>query len=230
MCIRDSSILDDKVTGLSTVPHGLSGGDIVEISGISSISYKNIEGVRTIGLSTVTSGLSEAIANLATTGITTFITFSDPTVNRKFEVNDVVQIDSEQFLVINHDDVNNKYRLRRGHNSTSPATHASGTLVTRLETEFTYSVPKKVENKNLELSKVKYFEGAKSVGIGSTVTNIIVGYAGSTAINKSVPPKAIYLPNHKFKNGDEVTLVSIGLFSPKPTAFNLSAETFLVDK
>ena len=69
---------------------------------------------------------------------------------------------------------------------------------------------KKVENKNLELSKVKYFEGAKSVGIGSTVTNIIVGYAGSTAINKSVPPKAIYLPNHKFKNGDEVTLVSIG--------------------
>ena len=204
------SILDGEVTGLSTVPHGLSGGDIVEISGISSISYKNIEGVRTIGLSTVTSGLSEAIANLATTGITTFITFSDPTVNRKFKVNDVVQIDSEQFLVINHDDVNNKYRLRRGHNSTSPATHASGTLVTRLETEFTYSVPKKIENKNLELSKVKYFEGAKSVGIGSTTTNIVVGYAGSTAINKSVPPKAIYLPNHKFKNGDEVTLVSIG--------------------
>ena len=151
------SILDGEVTGLSTVPHGLSGGDIVEISGISSISYKNIEGVRTIGLSTVTSGLSEAIANLATTGITTFITFSDRTVNRKFKVNDVVQIDSEQFLVINHDDVNNKYRLRRGHNSTSPATHASGTLVTRLETEFTYSVTKKVENKNLELSKVKYF-------------------------------------------------------------------------
>ena len=33
---------------------------------------------------------------------------------------------------------------------------------------------------------------------------------GITPINKSIPPKAIYLPNHPFENGDEVTLVSIG--------------------
>ena len=204
------SILDSKVTGVSTVPHGLFDGDVIEISGISSTLYKNIEGIRTIGVSTLTSGLSEAIGNLASTGITTFITFSDPTINRKFKINDVVQIDSEQFLVINYDDVNNKYRLRRGHNSTSPATHASGTLITRLETEFTYNVPKKIENKNLNISKVKYFEGAKSVGIGSTTTNVVVGFAGSSPINKSIPPKAIYLPNHPFKNGDEVTLVSSG--------------------
>ena len=204
------SILDGKVTGVSTVPHGLSDGDIVEISGISSITYKNIEGIRTIGLSTVTSSLSEAMAIDTTTGITTFVTFSDPTTNRKFEINDVIQIDSEQFLIIDFDDVNNKYRLRRKHNSTSAATHASGTLINKLETEFTYKVSKKIENKNLELSKVRYFEGAKSVGIGSTTTNVVVGFAGTTPINKSIPPKAIYIPNHPFKNGDEVTLVSIG--------------------
>ena len=113
------SIIDGKVTGVSTIPHGLFDGDIVEISGISSNNYKNIEGVITIGLSTVTSGLSEAIPNLATTGIKTFISFLDPTINRKFNVNDVIEINSEQFLVINHDDVNNKYRIRRGHNSTT---------------------------------------------------------------------------------------------------------------
>ena len=72
--------------GLS-LPYSLSDRDIIEISGISSITYKNIEGVRTIGLSTITSSLSEAMAT-DTTGITTF-TFSDPTVNRKFEINDV---------------------------------------------------------------------------------------------------------------------------------------------
>ena len=201
------SILDNKVTGVSTVPHGLSDGDIVEISGISSITYKNIEGVRTIGVSTLTSSLSEALGN---TGITTFVTFSDPTINRKFKINDVVQINSEQLLVIDYDDVNNKHRLRRGHNSTSVASHSSGTLITRLETEFTYNIKKKVENRNLDVSKVKYFEAAKAVGIGSTTTNVVVGFAGSTAVNKSIPPKAIYLPNHPFKNGDEVTLVSIG--------------------
>ena len=204
------SIIDGKVTGVSTIPHRLSGGDIVEISGISSTNYKNIEGVRTIGLSTVTSGLSEPIGNLAATGITTFIAFLDPTVERKFDINDVVEINSEQFLIIDHDDVNNKYRLRRGHNSTTIASHISGTLVTRLETEFTYPVSKKIENKNLELSKVRYFEGAKVVGLGSTATNKVVGFAGSFPISKSVPPRAIYLPNHPFENGDEVTLVSIG--------------------
>ena len=204
------SIIDGKVTGVSTIPHGLFDGDIVEISGISSSNYKNIEGVITIGLSTVTSGLSEAIPNLATTGITTFISFLDSTISRKFKVDDVIEINSEQFLVIDHDDVNNKYRLRRGHNSTTIASHTSGTLITRLETDFTYSVNKKVENKNLELSQVRYFESAKSVGIGSTTTNMVVGFAGTTPVNKSVPPRAIYLPNHPFKNGDAVSLVSLG--------------------
>ena len=46
-------------------------------------------------------------------------------INRKFKINDVVQINSEQLLVIDYDDVNNKYRLRRGHNSTSIASHSS---------------------------------------------------------------------------------------------------------
>ena len=68
-----------------------------------------------------------------TTGITTFVTFSDPTASRKFQINDVVQIDSEQFLIINFDDVNNKHGLRRKHNSTSAATHASGTLIKKLQ-------------------------------------------------------------------------------------------------
>ena len=204
------SITDNKVTGISTVPHGLSAGDVVEISGISSTNYKNIEGIRTIDVSTVTSGLSENIPNLATSGITTFIAFLDPTINRKFSINDVVQIDSEQFLVIDHDDVNNKYRLRRGHNSTTPATHNTGALVTRLETEFTYEISKKVENINVESPKTQYFEAARSVGIGSTTTNVVVGFAGNSPINKSIPPKAIYLPNHPFQNGDEVSLVSIG--------------------
>jgi len=204
------SVIDNKITGISTTPHGLSAGDIVEISGISSTNYKNIEGVRTIGVSTVTSGLSENIPNLATSGITTFVAFLDSTVNRKFNINDVIQIDSEQFLVIDHDDVNNKYRLRRAHNSTTAATHSTGSLITRLETEFTYEITKKVENINVQLPNTQYFEAARSVGIGSTVTNVVVGFAGSSPVNKSIPPRAIYLPNHPFQSGDEVSLVSIG--------------------
>ena len=204
------TIIDGKVTGISTTPHGLLSGDVVEISGISSTFYKNIEGVRTIGISTVSSGLSTSILNLNNTGITTFVTFSDSSASRKFEVNDVVKIGSEQFLILGHDDVNNRYRVRRGHNQTSTSSHSAGTIVIKSQTEFTYSVSKKIKNKNIELPAVSYFEGNTSVGLGTTTSNVVVGLAGTTPINKSIPAKAIYLPNHDFKDGDEVKLVSAG--------------------
>ena len=40
---------------MSTIPHGLSSGNIVEITGISSTLYKDIEGIRTISVETLTS-------------------------------------------------------------------------------------------------------------------------------------------------------------------------------
>jgi len=205
------SIVDNEVTGFSTSPHGLSSGDIVEISGISSTLYKNIEGVRTISTTTLTSSLSQSIGNNAATGITTFVSFSTPTTTRKFKIDDVVEIGTEQFLILNYDDVNNKYRVRRGHNGTSPlSTHNAGTVVKKLENKFTYQISKKIENKNADFGEFKYFEGLKSVGIGTSVSNLVVGHVGITSIKKSIPAKAIYLPNHKFENGDEVRLVSLG--------------------
>ena len=220
------SILNDKVTGVSTVPHGLSSGDIVEISGISSTNYKNIEGVKTIGVSTVVSSLSESMPN---SGITTFVTFFDSTINRKFNIDDVIKIDSEQFLVIDHDDVNNKHRLRRAHNSTTATSHNAGALITRLETEFTYQISKKIENRNIQLPKKQYFQAERSVGIGTTVTNVVVGFVGISSINKSIPPGAIYLPNHPFQNGDEVSLVSIGSTIKASSSDTLSPDFDLAD-
>ena len=170
------------MTGVSTIPHGLFEGDIVDISGISSTLYKNIEGVRTIGVSTITSGLSQAIGNFASTGFTTFVSFYAPTLSRKFKIDDVVQIQNEQFLILGYDDVNNKHRVRRGYNNSSTATHTAGTLVSRLETEFTYQVSKKVENANIIFPEIQYFEGVKSVGIGTTVSNVIIGQVGITSI------------------------------------------------
>mgnify|MGYP003131805803 CR=1 FL=1 len=205
------SVVDNEVTGFSTSPHGLSSGDIVEISGISSTLYKNIEGVRTIGITTLTSSLSQSIGNNAATGITTFVSFSTPTITRKFKIDDVVEIGTEQFLILNYDDVNNRYRVRRGYNGTSPlSTHNAGDVVKKLENKFTYQISKKIENKNADFGEFKYFEGLKSVGIGTSVSNLVVGHVGITSIKKSIPAKAIYLPNHKFKNGDEVRLVSLG--------------------
>ena len=213
---------DGKVTGISTLPHGLFDGDIIQISGITSTSYKNIEGIKTVGVTTVSSGLSTNIANDSTTGITTFVTFSDSTISRKFKVDDVVQIGTEKFLILGHDDVNNRYRVRRGYDDSSSSTHSAGSIATKLQTEFTYSIPKKIKNKNAEPTSVSYFEATKSVGIGTTTTKVVVGFAGSLPINKSIPAKAIYLPNHNFKSGDEVKLISIGSTITGTKNLNLS--------
>ena len=102
------SIVDGKVTGLSTLPHGLTDRDIIEISGITSSLYTNIEGFRTIGVSSVTSGLTSSMVN---SGVTTFIALHDSTLSGKFNVNDVIQVESEQLQVIAHDDYNNRYRV-----------------------------------------------------------------------------------------------------------------------
>ena len=217
------SVSDEKITGLSTIPHGLLDGDVVEISGISSTKYKNLEGVRIIGVSTVNSSTSTSLPS-SNSGIATFLTFSDSTVNRKFKVNDTIVIGSEQLLVIGHDDINNRYRVIRGHNSTAATAHNSGSVISRSEKEFTYTIDKKLENKNIEFPKVQYFEAAKSVGIGTSFTNVTVGFVGVTPIKKSVPPKAIFLPNHKFNSGDEVSLVSLGSTIKVSKNLNLSNE------
>ncbi len=204
------AVLNSVVTGVATIPHNLTSNDVVEISGISSTAYKNIEGFRVIGLSTVTSSISTSMLNSNTTGITTFISLSGSTLDRIFKINDVIQIESEQLVIIDYDDVNNKHRVIRAHNGTTGSAHDAGIVATRLETEFTFPIKERVENKNIETSKVRYFESEKAVGIGSTYTNKVVGFAGSEAINKSVPPRAIYLPNHKFKTGDELSFVALG--------------------
>ena len=85
----------NSVTGFTTVPHGLLNLDVVEISGISSASYKNIEGSRVVGVNTVNTTLAVSIANTATTGLTTLIELSESTLTRKFTKNDVITIGTE---------------------------------------------------------------------------------------------------------------------------------------
>ena len=113
-------------------------------------------------------------------------------------------------LIIGVDNINNKYRVRRGYKGTTPAAHSVDATTNKLSTIFTFDVDGKFENRNIEFSKIKYFIGQSSVGIGSAYTNVVVGTAGSSNLNKSIPPRAIYLPGHQFNTGDKVTLTGYG--------------------
>ena len=127
------SVKDNKITGISTLPHGFVDSDIVEISGISSSLYKNIEGFRTVGVTTVSSTLSAGIAATTITGLSTSIQISEPTITRKFSTGDVITIGNEQMLITNVDLVNNKYKVTRSHNNTAASAHNNGVAVSKFQ-------------------------------------------------------------------------------------------------
>ena len=204
------TFLDKKVTAFSTLPHNFIDGDIIEISGISSSAYKFAEGLKSINVPTKVASLSVAIGNTVTTGINTFISISDPTTSRNFSADDIIKINSEQLLILNIDDYNNRYRVQREYNNTVGSSHTATTIVTLLPKSFTFDSNNPLSNANTEKNYSYYFNASSSVGIGSTYTNIIVAKTGNNNIIKSVPPRSIYLPNHKFNTGDLLSYTSIG--------------------
>ena len=204
------TFLDKKVTAFSTLPHNFIDGDIIEISGISSSLYKFAEGLKSINVPTKVASLSVAIGNTVTTGINTFISISDPTTSRNFSADDIIKINSEQLLILNIDDYNNRYRVQREYNNTVGSSHTATTIVTLLPKSFTFDSNNPLSNANTEKNYSYYFNASASVGIGSTYTNIIVAKSGDNNIVKSVPPRSIYLPNHKFNTGDLLSYTSIG--------------------
>jgi hypothetical protein len=203
------SFLDKKVTAFSTVPHNFVDGDIIEISGISSALYKSAEGLKTIGVSSIVASLSVSIGNTNTTGITTFISISDPTSNGNFTPNSIIQIDSEQLLILNLDNYNNKYRVQRAYNNTVGSAHTATSIVRLLPKSFTFNNNSSIPT-NIQTNYSYYFNPNTSIGIGNSYTNVIVETSGSNNITKSVPPRSIYLPNHKFNTGDLLSYTSIG--------------------
>ena len=199
------SFKDRKVTGFTTVPHNYKDFDLVEISGITSSVYKNIEGFRTVGVVTSKTSLTVAMGNTAATGINTFIRLQEPTGSRKFTPNDIIKIGNEEILITVVDDLNNKYNVVRKHNGVESA-HVVNSEVNKLTQEFTFDVKQQLKNKNIESKAVEFFDASfitidgiaynRSVGIGSTSNNIVTGFTSTATIDSSIP-NSIRLPGHK---------------------------------
>ena len=197
------------VTGVTTTPHGFSDGDIIEISGIGSASYKNLEGFPAVGVGTVLTNMKVAVAATTATGISTVISLNASVFTEKFVIDDIVKVGGELMKIIGVDTVNNRYRVTRIVNDSSGSTHSVGDDVVKQPVKFTFLLDKKVQNKNIDLPETSNFERS-AVGIGSTYTSVVVGVAGSSNIVVNIPERAIYIPGHRFKNGDPLSLVSVG--------------------
>ena len=211
-----------NITGIHTGPIGISDNSFIELIGISTntppnLSTKNIK----INVEETTTGLGVSMANVNVSGLTTTVTITDwiPDVitGYKFKINDIVKIDNEQLKIINFDVRNNRLEMIRAQNGTIGAAHSSGSVVTRLENEFTFDLNEKFDL-TLEENKAYYFNAETvvgtgstfGVGIGTTVTvagrggHQIVSFFGNETKDIFIPTRSIYMPSHPFKTGDKV--------------------------
>ena len=209
------------VTAIHTESHGLANNQFVEIIGINTDTHSNLTANKRISLKDVSSGLGMSMSTSAATGLTTSVLINewmpDIVAENKFKINDIVQINSEQLKIVNFDIKNNRLELLRAQNGTAGAAHTFGSVITRLENEFTYQLDKSVILDTPE--DVSYYFNAESsvgtgstfgVGIGTTVTvagrggNQITSFHNNETKNIFIPTRSFYLPNHPFKTGDKV--------------------------
>jgi len=211
-----------QVTGIHTGPHGVADNSFVEILGISTTTHANLAARNTkIRLKERTTGLGVSMGSVNVTGLTTSVLITDwiPDVIKdyKFQINDIVQIDSEQLKIINFDVKNNRVEMIRAQFGTAGAAHTFGSTITRVESEFTYDLDKPVDLTTKQ--NTAYYFNAESVvgtgstfgvGIGTTVTvsgrggHQIVSFFNNETKDIFIPTRTIYMPNHPFKTGDRV--------------------------
>ena len=129
-----------SVTGITTVPHNLVTGTSLRVDDVSSTLHDELEGRHTVTVSSVKSGLSTTINALGINGgITTSVKISDDP--SKFEIDDIIRINSEQFRIYRIDTARNELDLLRAQNGTAGVAHTNGSRIDRLERKFTFGLP-----------------------------------------------------------------------------------------
>ena len=90
-------------------PHDFKNGDYVSVSGISSQSIINLDGVYNIGVQTSMFKSATAIGNTAATGIVTYIPINGDV--KVLQPDDIIGISTEKLFVLNIDDLIQELKL-----------------------------------------------------------------------------------------------------------------------
>ena len=108
---------------------------------------------------------------------------------------------TETLKVLNIFDTNKVIRVFRN----VGVAHTFGSNVDILNNRFT--IPVKTDKFVSKVNDIVYFNGVQSVGVGTDNVGYTTNYyIGETVTQTSIPERAIYLPNHPFVTGQEVTL------------------------
>ncbi len=196
--------IDSGILGIATTSHNFKSQTFVNISGISTTDYSQLEGFRRINVESPSTILTQALPDAVTTGIVTSIKIKSPISS--YRIDDQLKIGSETLTVIGIDRNNNQLNVLR--EAGSPG-YTTSTSVSDVITKFTFSYSN-LEKSLTELDESYYFNPEETVsvgistvsGIGNTLAVFPLGYGIS--LTKYVEHGGIYLPGNKFRDGEKV--------------------------
>jgi hypothetical protein len=190
------TIRSNTIIGESESPHGLLNNQPVKISGISTVTSSNLEGIKIIQVDEKESQLSNNIEDISITGLSTKIVVEDISL---FGVNDFIGIGSEVFLITKISEKESAFDVNRVAN---PGIHTFGSAVTLLPRKFKFLVEGDLKDFTFG-NKTIFFNPKEDVGTGDAgVTRTISGI--STSFERFIPSRSIYIPDHKFFTGEEL--------------------------
>lgn len=225
---------NEKITGITSIPHKFSDGDLVTVSGINTYSFKSFEGVYRIGVSSITTNLEIGIGSTPSTGMVTEIYLLDNSSSNNIAINDIIGINSERFLVLDKNRVTGGYKVLRQYDSTLGLAHSTNSSVSLDQRRFTYEITGFTTSSPLSENKITYFNPQTNVGSGNTVTRKFVGY-GASAIYVGVQTgqgtyTRINFASNPFKVGDYVeSTVGAGLTITQAAVVSASTTSILLD-
>ena len=199
-----------NVIGLSSQPHGLLVGDVINVSGLSTDTLRRLDGQHRIGFSTSRFLLNVGLGTTGATGIVTSIDLAGDLSPQNINSNDILGITTERMLVLNVDNVNGKVKVQREFDGVLGTAHSAGNVVTSLNRSISFNIginTNIVTNVNIP----RYFNPVESVSLGSTsgvgVGNTVVytyKVSGNGISSTFVPTQQIFLQEHGFKTGEKL--------------------------
>ena len=181
-------------------PHEFSNLEPIVISGLSTISALSLEGLYNIKVDEKSIQLIEDIPLQAVTGVSTFIKVKDIS---GFSSNDLIGIGTEKLLITRISPERSGFYVNRISNT---GFHTAGIDdVVLLPKKFTFTTKNTISGVFIP-NTVTFFDPKETVGTGSSgVTRTVVGLGTTSFQSRFIPPKSIYLPNHKFYTGQPLT-------------------------
>lgn len=188
-----------NVIGKTSSPHNLNNGEFVVISGVSTTSSAQIEGIRKINVKNNSTKLSNSVDITVNTGLSTYIFVNSVS---GFSVNDYISIENEKLQILNINEQKSALFVNRLQNTSS---HGIGVTVSLLPTKFNFDVNSELNDITFE-NKVLFFNPKESVGTGTTgITRSVIGTGNSTFELRFIPQRSIYIPDHKLYTGQKLT-------------------------